>query len=60
MTFPKSSTTLLCVQSAVVRVSKADVDQLATETMMLKEFLPKLLTPDVLGSFSTLTQREQG
>ncbi|CAI8056247.1 Heat shock factor 2-binding protein [Geodia barretti] len=46
-------------QSAVVRVSKADVDQLATETMMLKEFLPKLLTPDVLGSFSTLTQREQ-
>ena len=41
-------------------VSKAEVDKLATETMMLKEFLPKLLTPDVLGSLSTLTQREQG
>ena len=59
VTFSKSNTPLR-VQSAVVRVSKADVDQLATETMMLKEFLPKLLTPDVLSSFSTLTQREQG
>ena len=38
----------------------AEVEQLATETMMLKELLPKLLTPDVLSSLRTLTQREQG
>ena len=44
----------------MVQVSKAEVDQLATETMMLKEFLPKLLTQDLLTSISRLTQRDQG
>ena len=44
----------------MISVSQTEVDRLATETMMLKEFLPKLLTPDVLGSLSLLTKREQG
>ena len=44
----------------MVTVSKAEVEQLATETMMLKEFLPKLLTPDLLSSVGKLAQKEQG
>lgn len=43
----------------MISVGQTEVDRLATETMMLKEFLPKLLTPDVLGSLSLLTKREQ-
>ena len=41
-------------------VNKADLEQLVTETMMLKEFLPKVLTHDYLTSFSKLTQLDQG
>ena len=41
-------------------VNKADLEQLVTEAMMLKEFLPKVLTHDYLTSFSKLTQLDQG
>ncbi len=41
-------------------VSKAELDLLATETMMLKEFLPKVLNPDYLSTFSQLSHVEQG
>ncbi len=41
-------------------VSKAELDSLATETMMLKEFLPKVLNPDYLSTFSQLSHVEQG
>ena len=41
-------------------MTRSELDQLATETMMLKEFIPKLMTPDLLGSLKQLTQREQG
>ena len=41
-------------------VSKTELDTLATETMMLKEFLPKVLNPDYLSSFSQLSHIEQG
>ena len=41
-------------------VNKADLEQLVTETMMLKEFLPKVLAHDYLTSFSKLTQLDQG
>jgi len=41
-------------------VNKADLECLVTEAMMLKEFLPKVLTPEYLTSFSKLTQIDQG
>ncbi len=41
-------------------VSKAELDSLVTETMMLKEFLPKVLNPDYLSTFSQLSHVEQG
>ncbi len=41
-------------------VSEAELDSLATETMMLKEFLPKVLNSDYLSSFSQLSQTEHG
>ena len=47
-------------QSDMLTVHRGDLDRLATETMMLKEFLPKLLTPDFLGALGKLTQREKG
>jgi len=40
-------------------VNKADLECLVTEAMMLKEFLPKVLTPEYLTSFSKLTQIDQ-
>ena len=45
---------------STVVVSKAELDLLATETMMLKEFLPKVLNPDYLSTFSQLSHVEQG
>ena len=47
-------------QSDMLLVHRRDLDRLATETMMLKEFLPKLLAPDFLGALGKLTQREKG
>ncbi|XP_064393333.1 heat shock factor 2-binding protein-like isoform X2 [Halichondria panicea] len=44
---------------STVVVSKAELDSLATETMMLKEFLPKVLNPDYLSTFSQLSHVEQ-
>ena len=46
-----------CIQ---LLVNKADLECLVTEAMMLKEFLPKVLTPEYLTSFSKLTQIDQG
>lgn len=43
-----------------VIVSKADLDALATEAMMLKEFLPKVLNAEYLSTFSQLSHIEQG
>ncbi len=41
-------------------VSEADIDSLATETMMLKEFLPKVLNSDYLSSFTQLSHIQHG
>jgi hypothetical protein len=54
------SSKLLCQQqSTLVTVQRTDLDKLATETMMLKEFLPKILTADFVGAQGRLTQQEQ-
>ena len=47
-------------QEPVVTVSKANLDALATEALMLKEFLPKVLNADYLSTFSQLAHIEQG
>ncbi|XP_020612538.1 heat shock factor 2-binding protein-like [Orbicella faveolata] len=44
---------------AFVKVSRADVDQLVTEIMQVKEFLPKVLNADLLGVYSKLDHCEQ-
>lgn len=43
-----------------VLVSKTELESLATETMMLKEFLPKVLNHDYLSTFSQLSHIEKG
>ena len=40
-------------------VRKSDVEQLVSEVMMLREFLPSLLTPEYLSATRHLTMTEQ-
>ncbi|PFX20171.1 Heat shock factor 2-binding protein [Stylophora pistillata] len=42
-----------------LKVSRADVDQLVTEIMQVKEFLPKVLKSDLLGLYKKLDHCEQ-
>lgn len=46
------------VQLVVVR--RGELERLVTEVMMLREFLPKVLSQEYLGAFTRLTQLEQG
>lgn len=39
---------------------RTDLDKLATETMMLREFIVKVLSPDYTSALSKLTHAEQG
>lgn len=43
----------------LVLVRRADIEQLATEAMMLKDFLPKVLSPEYLSMPRALTAKEQ-
>ena len=52
------SSAVLCLQLVLVR--RADIEQLATEAMMLKDFLPKVLSPEYLSMPRALTAKEQG
>ena len=51
LSFPHSPQFLL--------VKRTDLDQLVSEAMMLKEFLPSLLTPEHLSAVGRLTTAEQ-
>ncbi|XP_058957007.2 heat shock factor 2-binding protein-like isoform X1 [Pocillopora verrucosa] len=42
-----------------LKVSRADVDQLVTEIMQFKEFLPKVLNSDLVGLYKKLDHCEQ-
>jgi len=46
-------------QQPFVKVSRADVDQLITEIIQVKEFLPKVLNADLLGVYNKLDRCEQ-
>ncbi|XP_078360462.1 heat shock factor 2-binding protein-like [Oculina patagonica] len=47
------------VPPSFVKVSRADVDQLVTEIMQVKEFLPKVLNADLLSVYNKLDHCEQ-
>ncbi|XP_029188570.2 heat shock factor 2-binding protein-like [Acropora millepora] len=46
-------------QQAFVKVSRSDVDQLITEIMQVKEFLPKVLNSEVFSLYSKLESCER-